>query len=490
MDYLRLLEVLVPDVIVLVTLFVARGFDYGKLKGATLEVRNRYVANIVSAGLILAVLVTFSQWQGGLIETIGEGQLVLNPLTLVFKCLLFGLTIIVVRFASSTSISEHVGEYYAMLLLATLGMGFLVTTRNLLLAFVALELVSLSLYALTAFRRNSPSSAEAAIKYFAFGGLASAFLLFGLSYIYGVTNSLHFESLALVEESSPLLFLGLLLVFVGLGFKVAVVPFHLWAPDVYQCAPTPVAGWVATGSKIASLFLLLSILKPVSENSALHVVVLPALSAIASASMLIGNLGALRQRNLKRLLAYSGIANMGYLLVGTVALTPDGFASSLFYVLIYSLANLGAFCVVGALCDHLGREAEIDDFKGCWQRSPALAFAFLFFFLSLAGIPPLAGFVGKYYLFFAAIGKGHQLGAGLGNGYYVLVGLALVMSVISLYYYVRVLKAFLVAEGESDCSPKLDSMQLCLVYTLVGAVLFLGVFPGIAIDFLKATAAF
>ena len=394
----------------------------------------------------------------------------------------------VVRFASGHAVNEHVGEYYAMLLLATLGMGFLVTTQNILMAFVALELISLSLYALTAFRKTSRTSAEAAIKYFTFGGLSSAFLLFGFSYLYGVTNSLQFDALITVKESSPLLLLAILFIFVGLGFKVAVVPFHLWAPDVYQCAPTPVAGWVATGSKIASAFLFVRILQPVADNADLHAVALPALSAIAAASMLIGNLGALRQTNLKRLLAYSGIANMGYLLVGAIALSNNGLASSLFYVLIYSLANLGAFGVVGALTDQLGREAQIDDFKGCWRRSPGLACAFLIFFLSLAGIPPLAGFVGKYYLFFAAIEKGNLLGGGMGDGYYLLVGFALLMSVVSLYYYVKVLKVFLVFEDQANALRlKLESVLAFCIFALAGSVLALGLYPEPFIQFIRVT---
>lgn len=485
MDYLRLLEATAPDLIVVVSLFTILGIDYGLLRNKDALERNRTAASLSTLGLALAFAVTVWQLRGRMDLNLGDGQLVLNSLTLSFKALLFVLAAVVVQFSAGNPVNRHLGEYYAMLLLCTLGMGFLITTENILMAFVALELISLSLYALTAFRKSSLVAAEAAIKYFTFGGLSSAFLLFGLSYLYGATGSLHIDALA-TAEATPLLLLALLFIFVGLGFKVAVVPFHLWAPDVYQCAPTPVAGWVATGSKIASAFLLIRILHPVAANPDLHQATLSAFSAIAVVSMLIGNLGALRQTNLKRLLAYSGIANMGYLLVGAIALSTAGMASSLFYLVVYSLANLGAFGVVAVLTDHLGREARIDDFKGCWKRSPSLACAFLVFFLSLAGIPPLAGFVGKYYLFFAAIEKGSALGFGVGDGYYLLVAFALLMSVVSLYYYVKVLKAFLVVNDEPGLAgPNLGVGAKVGLFALAFAVIALGLFPEPVMEFIR-----
>jgi NADH-quinone oxidoreductase subunit N len=380
--------------------------------------------------------------------------------------------------AKRDQITPQVSEYFALLLLATLGMGFVVTSRNLLGAFVALEMVSLSLYAMTVLNQARRASAEAALKYLTFGAVSSGFLLFGLSYLYGATEQLDLTQMTGLQHS-PMLVLAYLLIFVGLGFKLALAPFHLWAPDVYQNAPTPVAGWIGSGSKIAAAALLIALLKPVS--STLKDALVPALAALAVLSMVVGNLGALRQTNLKRLLAYSAIANAGYLLVGVVAFSAAGNTSVIFYILVYSLASLGAFGVVAVLTDTLGRDAEISDFNGCWTKTPGLAVAFLVFVLSLAGIPPLAGFLGKFYLFYAAIEAAPEA-ASWHDGFYWLVAFALIMSVVSLYYYLRVLKAFLVAPSDDGKAASIAPIKigwaagvtLCL---LAIAVLALGLWP-------------
>ena len=354
-------------------------------------------------------------------------------------------------------------EYFALLLLATLGMGFVVTSRNLLGAFVALELVSLSLYAMTVLNQAKRASAEAALKYLTFGAVASGFLLFGLSYLYGATGQLDLTQMTGLQHS-PLLVLAYLLIFVGLGFKLALAPFHLWAPDVYQNAPTPVAGWVGSGSKIAAAALLVALLQPVFDAPKLKEALIPALAALAVLSMVVGNLGALRQTNLKRLLAYSAIANA-----------------------VYSLASLGAFGVVAVLTDKLGRDAEINDFNGCWKTTPGLAVAFLVFVLSLAGIPPLAGFLGKFYLFFAAIEAAPEA-ASWNDGFYWLVAFALIMSVVSLYYYLRVLKAFLVApadDGAAIAPVKTGWAAGVTLCVLALAVVALGLWPEPLLDLLR-----
>jgi NADH-quinone oxidoreductase subunit N len=345
-------------------------------------------------------------------------------------------------------------------------------------AFVALELVSLSLYAMTALNQSKAISAEAALKYLTFGAVASGFLLFGLSYLYGATGELNLAKLNQLESSS-LLILAYLLIFVGLGFKLALAPFHLWAPDVYQAAPTPVAGWIGSGSKIAAAALLLALLQPVANSPELKSVLVPALTALAVASMLVGNLGALRQTNLKRLLAYSAIANAGYLMVGVLALNEDGAQSVLFYILVYSIGTLGAFSVISVLTDRIGHDAEISDFNGCWKTMPGLSLAFLIFLLSMAGIPPLAGFLGKFYLFVAAIGAQPDASS-LGEGFYWLVGFALAMSVVSLYYYLRVLKAFLVVTEEkiSEKSPEQTcSLSGFAIFTMATIIVALGLWP-------------
>ena len=461
MDYQQLLLTLLPDLLVVVALFAALGVDYSRLRGSRLAKRYEAACQISAAGLIagLAVLVLQITGTMSVMESTADGQLVLNTGTLTLKALLYAMGLGVLPLAKRDQITPQVSEYFALLLLATLGMGFVVTSRNLLGAFVALELVSLSLYAMTVLNQARRASAEAALKYLTFGAVSSGFLLFGLSYLYGATGQLDLTQMTGLQHS-PLLVLAYLLIFVGLGFKLALAPFHLWAPDVYQNAPTPVAGWIGSGSKIAAAALLIALLQAgVSIAPKLKDALIPALAALAVLSMVVGNLGALRQTNLKRLLAYSAIANAGYLLVGVVAFSAAGNTSVIFYILVYSLASLGAFGVVAVLTDKLGRDAEINDFNGCWKTTPGLAAAFLVFVLSLAGIPPLAGFLGKFYLFFAAIEAAPEA-ASWNDGFYWLVAFALIMSVVSLYYYLRVLKAFLVAPSDDGKAASIAPIKI------------------------------
>ncbi len=488
MDYQQLLLALLPDLLVVGALFAALGVDYSRLRGSRLAKRYQVACQISAAGLIAGLAVLVLQIAGTMpvMESTADGQLVLTRSTLTLKALLYAMGLGVLPLAKRDQITPQVSEYFALLLLATLGMGFVVTSRNLLGAFVALELVSLSLYAMTVLNQAKRASAEAALKYLTFGAVASGFLLFGLSYLYGATGQLDLTQMADLPHS-PMLVLAYLLIFVGLGFKLALAPFHLWAPDVYQNAPTPVAGWISSGSKIAAAALLIALLKPVS--STLKDALVPALAALAVLSMVVGNLGALRQTNLKRLLAYSANANAGYLLVGVVAFSAAGNASVIFYILVYSLASLGAFGVVAVLTDTLGRDAEISDFNGCWTKTPGLAVAFLVFVLSLAGIPPLAGFLGKFYLFFAAIEAAPEA-ASWHDGFYWLVSFALIMSVVSLYYYLRVLKAFLVAPSDDGKAASIAPIKigwaagvtLCL---LAIAVLALGLWPEPLLELLR-----
>ena len=494
MDYQAILLALLPDLVVVVALFAALGVDYGYLRGASMNKRTGPALQICSVGLMGALVLLVLQLVGSLplnyseLQIATHGQLVLNPGTLVLKALLFAMGLAVLPLAARHMVTPQVSEYFALLLLATLGMGFMVTSRNLLGAFVALELVSLSLYALTALHQTRRTSAEAALKYLTYGGVSSAFLLFGLSYLFGVTGKLDISQAIPIEEAlvrAPMLVtVAYLFILVGLGFKIAVAPFHLWAPDVYQCAPTPVAAWVASGSKIASVVLLLALLAPVSMPSAYPSIV-PLLAAMAVVSMAVGNLGALRQSNLKRLLAYSAIANAGYILVAVVAFNNDGRAAAVFYAVVYAIATLGAFAVVAVLSDRLGREAEIDDFRGCWKTNPGLSMALLVFILSLAGIPPLAGFVGKFYLFFAAIQAKSEIGY-WSEGLYWLVALALGFSVVALYYYLKVLKAVFVSEetGPEGNDP-IGWPSAAVILLLALFTLALGIVPGPFIDFIR-----
>ncbi len=487
-DYQQLLLTLLPDLVVVVALFAALGVDYARLRDAGLAKRHETAFRISALGLIAGLVLIVLQASGKMAvmeAKATEGQLHLTTGSLSLKAILYALGLAVLPLAKRHPVTAHVSEYFTLILLATLGMGFVVTSRNLLGAFVALELVSLSLYAMTVLNQARRASAEAALKYLTFGAVASGFLLFGLSYLYGTTGQLDLTQMTGLK-SSPLLVLAYLLILVGLGFKLALAPFHLWAPDVYEQAPTPVAGWIGSGSKIAAAALLLALLEPVAASVELKDALLPALAALAVLSMAVGNLGALRQTNLKRLLAYSAIANAGYLVVGVLAFNEVGNQAVLFYILVYSIASLGAFAVIAVITDRLGRNAEISDFNGCWKTMPGLAVAFLIFLLSMAGIPPLAGFLGKFYLFLAAIGAQPDA-ASWNDGLYWLVAFALVMSVVSLYYYLRVLKAFLVVSGEDALAKpeRAENAAGFAIAALAVAIVALGLWPEPLLGLLK-----
>jgi NADH-quinone oxidoreductase subunit N len=329
-------------------------------------------------------------------------------------------------------------------------------------------------------------SAEAGLKYFLFGSTASAFTLFGLSLIYGMCGSTSLASIAdsLTDTFQPLLAIGLIMTVVGFGFKIAAAPFHLWAPDVYQAAPVSTAAFISSASKVASFVVLGKLLLfgfgPFVGSAAWHAMSAgwaPVLGAIAALSIVLGNLVALTQSNVRRLLAYSAVGHAGYALLGIVAATPDGFAATLFYATVYAITLVGAFAVVGWVRRETGSD-NISDFAGLAKKSPLLATYLAIFMLSLAGLPPLSGFFGKFYLFSAA------LDAGQDNGLLWLVVIALLGSFISLYYYLMVLKAAFVDEPRSTS----EQVSLTAAHTgqtgerliiglLAAAVLVLGVIP-------------
>ncbi len=419
----------------------------------------------------------------------GSGQIILTPLTISFKIFVLATALPIIWLSKPENFSIHTSEYYALILLSALGMGFLITTENILMLFVSLELFSLSLYGLTAFYKTHLSSAEAALKYFAFGGVSSAFLLFGLSYLFGSTNSLSLHELknnyALLAHPSSLLLTAFFLILVGLGFKIAAAPFHFWAPDVYEGAPTMVAAWIATGSKIASFFILIKILQLAIPYGALRLDWTSALTFLSALSLIVGNLGALRQTKLKRLLAYSSIGHTGYFLVGLAAMTREGMAAALFYLVPYALANLGIFSIVGIAIHRLKFEGNIKEFAGFWRRSPFLSFLTMLLMLSLAGLPPLGGFIGKYYLFLAAIQSQPQFILMNGN-LYPLVALALAMSAVSLYYYLKIIKTFLVLEpAEKSTALKINFLEGLSLLVIAILVVALGIFPQPLIHFMN-----
>ena len=494
MNYSELFFATLPDLIVVLGMFLALGYDYTKHKGLGLQERAGKAATLSSIALILGLAAVIWQLYGACCPTTEpttwDGQLVFTPLTLGFKALVFILALFVIQFAKPQVPNNHVSEYFGLILLSTLGMGFVLTAQNLIMFFVSLELISLSLYGLTAFQNRKDFSVEAGVKYFAIGGVSSAFLLFGLSYLYGATHALNFADISAVLQSgqapASYLLIAATCIVVGLGFKIAAAPFHLWAPDTYQCAPVPVAAWIATGSKIASFFVLIQLFGPVLELSSNKETLITGLIVVSVLSMVLGNVGALRQTCVKRLLAYSSVAHAGYILIGLLSANKEGYVSILFYIVTYSFATLGAFAVIGIINDRLGRDAMISDFNGCWKQNPRLSLLFMIFVLSLAGIPPLSGFFAKLYLFMAAVGSHPGISA-WNDGYYWLIAVALMMSAVSLFYYVKVLKAFLVADDNPSLAPievgKLEGFGLIILAILTVG---LGLYPTGLVEFIAA----
>lgn len=484
MNYGQLLTYLAPEALVVVAVLGVLLMDVTTLREESLPARMRWAAWLTvfgcgAAGLALQLLpaATPPGYLGGMVEV--------NALTQLVKTVLLVLAAATALISMEERFTRHVGEYYALLLLATLGAMFMVSAGNVLLIFVALEVLSLSLYVLTAFSKSDIRSAEAAMKYFLFGGISAAFLLFGLSLFYGVSGELDLSRMApklAAAQGDPLVMLGLLLVFTGLGFKVAAVPFHLWAPDVYQGAPLPSAAYIASASKVASFFVLAKLMMmglAGVEGSAgwrgFGAGWVPVLALGAALSVVLGNLAAIVQGSVRRLLAYSAVAHAGYMLIGVLAgQKAEGWASLLYYVTTYALTAVGAFAVVGVVQAQCGDD-RLSSFAGLSRRSPLLAVCLMVFLLSMAGIPPLAGFFGKFYLFKAALfERGTQQSVTL----LWLVILAIAMSAVSLYYYLQVLKqVFVVDPPKGEPAVVADSATRWVVGLIGVSVVFLGCWP-------------
>ena len=358
-------------------------------------------------------------------------------------------------------------EFYLFLTISTLGMMMLVSSVELLTIYVALEVSSYSLYILVPMRKGEGSQVEAGIKYLMVGASASAVMLFGLSYIFGVTHTTYVVEIIKVLPglmASPAAVVGLLLVLCGFFFKLAVFPFHFWAPDVYQGATNQVAAYIATASKVAAIAIIVRVVSLSGGNSRYLVHVLVILSI---ASMTMGNLVAIMQKDLKRLLAYSAISHAGYVLIGILSMSDAGYSGAIFYAAAYMLMSLSCFLVVVKVA-HDGSDLKIAQLAGLHRRSPILALLLMLSIFSLAGIPPTIGFTGKFLVFAAAVAK----------GYVVLVIIAMLNVTISLYYYLLVIKAAYLTEPEGELPGLRVSLPTKILSgTLVTAMVVLGVYP-------------
>ena len=477
MSYLELLRLAAPEaIIVLVALAVLT------IGLASAHARN-LSAVMAAAGILLAIFAASYLPEHA---NLFRGMLVISPLNSLFKIICLALAFLTVPLVASETSLRNPAEYLAMLLLGTVGLLLLVGSEELLMIFIGLELLGLSLYVMAAFDKSDLRSAEAGLKYFLFGSTASAFTLFGISLVYGMTGTTELATITQKVAAGPvqpLLAAGVVMTLVGFAFKIAAAPFHLWAADAYQGAPIPSAAFIASGSKVASFVVLGKIvligLAPVRGSADWHAMVAgwsPMLAAIAALSILLGNFVALAQTSVRRLLAYSAVAHGGYTLIGIIAGTRDGFSATLFYTTIYALTLVGAFAVVGFVKRQTGAD-DLQNFAGLASRSPLAAASMSIFMLSLAGLPPFAGFFGKFYLFSVA------LRAGTNQGLLWLVVIALFGSFVSLYYYLRVLKVIFV---EKSPSPAVSRPQLGVVRGLIpdvtigvlgAAVLLLGILP-------------
>ncbi len=407
------------------------------------------------------------------------GMVLCDRFSLAFRWFTLGvLALSALLIAGSREVHEQVhGEYLALVLFAGVGMMLMAEANHLLIAYVAMELVSLSSYAMVGLTQDA-RSAEASLKYLLFGALASGVMLFGMSLVYGLTGSLAFADIqqsvaALSGPMAKTLLAAVALVLTGLAFKISMVPFHMWTPDAYEGAPVPVTAFLSVGPKAAGLALLLrltEVMAPIWPSLA------PLLMGLAIATMTLGNLVALAQRNVKRLLAYSTIAQVGYLLIGFVVQTRQGLEALLFYLVAYLFMNMGAFAAVVAVVRDTGSES-IEAFRGLSQRSPALAALTTLFLLSLAGIPPLAGFLGKFLLFGAAVESGRL----------PLAIAGLVNSAIALYYYVNIIGQMYLAAPSKG--PLWASFPIRLAVSVCGVLsLGLGLWPSAILLLVRASS--
>jgi NADH-quinone oxidoreductase subunit N len=480
-DYLGTLTLALPMAVLAVAMLAVLAVDLRGLRGMDPTLRRMVAAALCTVGCVLAAFMTGA----GRGSTAEGAILTADPLSAIVQMALLGLTVLTVGVSTGRDVGHHVGEYYALVLLATIGMLFLVASEHLLMIFVSLEMTSLALYVLVGLHKHNPRSIEAALKYFLYGSVASAFALFGFSLVYGATGALELREIARALQGRPLdpmLAAALVMVGLGFGFKIAAVPFHLWAPDTYQGAPTASAAFIASSSKLAGFVILAKVmllgfpgLAGSSDWNGWTSGWVPLLSGFAALSMVLGNLAALVQHSVKRLLAYSAIAHAGYTLVGVAADNLPGVVAVVYYGITYAIAALGAFAVAG-MVEETNGDARIEGFAGLGRRSPIMAMCLLVFLLSLAGIPPLAGFYGKFALFASAV---H---AGPGYGQLWLVAIAVVTSAVSLFYYLAVLKQAFVRPPTDGAGPLQPDRILRLAVVLMAlAVLALGCMPDLLV---------
>jgi NADH-quinone oxidoreductase subunit N len=451
--------------------------------------RSKLTAYFSLIGVALAFLSLVMQWSSSSLDGF-YGMVRIDGLALLFRGIFLisaGLAIgISTRFLDIEG--EQHGEYYALILFATVGMMFLACGNDLITLYISLELMALTFYVLVAFTKREKKSNEAAMKYFLLGAFSSGVLLYGMSLLYGIAGSTNLGEIGQkiggmisgVNDASsvsaglrPMLLLAMISLAAGLFFKIAAVPFHMWAPDVYEGAPTSVTAFLSTGSKAASFVLYIRIFGQALQSMSADWA--PLLGLVAAITIMVGNWAAVTQENSKRLLAYSSISNAGYLLLGLVAKNEYGYIGLVIYLLVYTLMNMGAFGVIISLRRRGIIGDNVQDLTGLAQKAPGLAAMMTVFMLSLGGLPMTGGFIGKYFLFGGLIQRGAQDHK---NWYYWLAVWAIINTVVSFYYYVRFIKVMYLGDRIADDKPLALSpaLQTALYVSLAG-ILFIGVYP-------------
>jgi NADH-quinone oxidoreductase subunit N len=462
------LRPLIPAAIVALTGMVALLAQAFTPKGKVAPSSALSLAGLVGA-LLSVVLLATGPGRGSVMA----GMLAADDFALFLHALILGIAILGVLFAGSylREIGAERGEYYALLLFSVVGMLGLVAAKDLIAVFIALEILSVSLYAMAGLRRDREESQEAAVKYFITGAFSSSFFLYGIALLYGASGSTMLDKIGpavatLAPGQERLVLLGLGMLLVGFGFKVALVPFHMWTPDVYEGAPTTVTAFMSAGVKAAAFGALLRVfalaLAPLAASW--H----PLVGALAMVTIVVGNLGALAQTSVKRMLAYSSVAHAGYMLVALVAAPQVATEAVLFYLVAYAAVNLGGFGALASMAKAGKEPLSLGDLAGLSARHPAVAAAMTVFLVSLTGVPVSAGFVGKFYLFRAAVGAGYTAVAVVG----------VLMSVVSAYYYLRVVVAMYMHEPTGGASWPAPGPAASLALAVsVALVLALGIYP-------------
>jgi len=464
--------------------------------------KSKLVAYFSLAGIALAAISLVAQYKSGAGAAIDGfyGMIRLDGFAFVFQSIfLIGAALAIAISTRYLDIEgEQHGEYYALVLFATVGMMFLACGFDLITLYISLELMALTFYVLVAFTKREKRSNEAAMKYFLLGAFSSGVLLYGMSLLYGVAGSTNLGEIgrAVAEIASsttqtgdaslrPMLLLGMIALAAGLFFKIAAVPFHMWAPDAYEGAPTSVTAFLSTASKAASFALYARIFMVALES--IRADWAPLLGLVAAITIMVGNWAAVTQENSKRLLAYSSISNAGYLLLGLVAGNTYGYVGLVIYLLVYTFMNMGAFGIIISLRRRGIIGDNVDDLTGLAHKAPGMAAMMAVFMLSLGGLPMTGGFIGKYFLFGGLLQRGKADGK---NWYYWLAGWAIINTVVSFYYYVRFIKVMYLGDTIADDKPLSLSpaLQTALVVSLVG-IIFIGIYPQPLIEIVQRLVA-